>query len=222
MMLRTSLARGAASVTLTFLCCPTGAVAVAVAAKAPQQPSNTVTVAPSSSGRGQVVEITLKPPSTSEGLETKDLLIPIGTVIGAFAGVGGAILSARVAAAAQERTTRRNRDDALAEEARGARRTRVQELADVAAQSMSAIIQLQTNPGSTASASLRLLIAQALGLGRLISDEALSSDLGAFLAQAQQIALSQDDAGVRSHAGAAAKTYETLLASLAKRLEPEG
>lgn len=120
--------------------------------------------------------IEINMPSTGSGIGFKDLLAPIGTLIGAALGFGGAITAARLAAQRQDRRTRQEQANRRFDEERTRRVQRLESFADEAGAALRSVVELARvgdqrwteSDAKAARVALRLTAAQLLGASRIL------------------------------------------------------
>ncbi|MFG2056436.1 hypothetical protein ACGFI9_20680 [Micromonospora sp. NPDC048930] len=195
----------------------------APAAAAPAAP--TPSPSASSSAGGAPIQVILPspaPPSTSIG--PKDLLVPLGTLLGAALGFGGAVTGARLAANAQDRRAREEAENKRQEEEKARAVKRLEEFADQANNLMgfAATLAMSKPEAWTGGAAaqrdeLRLRAAQMLGTSRLL-DADLEQSVSAFIGSALDISNAPTAPQARQAAQRCGAAFEALMQAIGDKL----
>lgn len=197
--------------------------AAGVSAPTPATSASTPTVAPTVRVPIQIILRSPTAPATSIGL--KDFLVPLGTLLGAALGFGGAITGARLAANAQDKRSRLDAEIKRQEEEKTRAVKRLEAFADQANSLMGdAAIFANSKPeawsGSTAvnRDALRLRAAQMLGISRLLGTD-LEKSVSEFIGSALETANAPSSAQARRSAQRCGATFDALMQAIGEKLQ---
>ncbi|WP_367133558.1 hypothetical protein [Saccharothrix sp. HUAS TT1] len=163
----------------------------------------------------QVVVPTATTPSGS--ITPKDLLVPLGTLLGAALGFGGAVTGARLSANAQDRRARQDAEVKRQEEERARTVKRLEAFAEQANTLMGDAATLANSeaeewngPTTATREALRLRAAQMLGTGHLL-DPTVEEPVRKFIVSVLEIGNSPTAAQARQAAQRCGANFEALM-----------
>jgi hypothetical protein len=184
---------------------------------------STSTSAPTAPVPIQIILPSPTAPATSLGL--KDFLVPMGTLLGAALGFGGAITGARLAASAQDKRSRQDAEIKRQEEEKTRAVGRLEAFADQANSLMGdTVIVANSKPEAWSGATainrdaLRLRAAQMLGTSRLL-DADLEKSVGEFIGSTLEVSNAPSSAQARRSAQRCGATFEALMQAIGGKLQ---
>lgn len=181
---------------------------------------------PSASSPTSKVPIQIILPSpVSNSIGLKDFLVPLGTMLGAALGFGGAITGARLAASAQDKRARQDAEAKRQEEERARAIKRLDTFADQANNLMGSAVTLANSKPEAWSGGitigreeLRLRAAQTLGTSHLLHAD-LETSIREFIGSVLEISNAPTAAQARQSAQRCGATFEALMQAIGRKLK---
>ncbi|MFG2365358.1 hypothetical protein ACGFY3_27550 [Streptomyces mirabilis] len=179
-----------------------------------------VTPSPKSSSAAPGVTVVVPPPaSKTPGPGFKDFLIPLGTVLGAAAGVSGAVWAASVSARSQERRSVAELEFKRVEAEKLQAIRRADDLIEHAGRVFDAVAEIGSvsatawsgEPGTLLRRSTRLTLAKVLASAELLGDETLKEKVDQYLGQASGMLDMATPVLISQRFDAFAEVYQQLL-----------
>jgi hypothetical protein len=172
------------------------------------------------------IQIILRSPVTSTSIGLKDFLVPLGTLLGAALGFGGAITGARLAANAQDKRARQDAETKRQEEERARVIKRLDAFADQANNLMGSAVTLANSKPEAWSGGimigreeLRLRAAQTLGTSHLLYAD-LETSIREFVGSVLEISNAPTAVQARQSAQRCGATFEALMQAIGRKLKP--